>query len=404
MGKPKSKVEVVRVRGPLAQYAAAFEEALEAAGYTPLSTASVMRAVSNLSIWLEEQTLEAADLDADRIEEFIRYRRSAGFVAPPPLQTLKGMLRMVEASGVAIVSRPTGPASATEDLLSSFRTYLLDERGLATCTADAYALRARRFLAGRPGSVCIADLRAKDVTDAVLRESTTWSVGATQYFVAGVRSFLRFCFAEGLIPSDLSAAALTVTGRRTSTLPKGISRADADALLGSCDRRHAEGRRDYAILVTLLRLGLRASEVAAMSLDDIDWRAGLVVVHGKGRRDDSLPLPDDVGRALTGYLQRGRPPTERRELFLRIVAPIGPLGRGGVACIVRRACGRAGIAPIGPHRLRHTLACDMVTAGVPLPEISQVLRHRSISSTANYARVDVDALRTLAQPWPGSAA
>lgn len=404
MGKPKSKVNIVRVGGPLAQYAAAFKEELEAAGYTPLSTASVMRVVSNLSIWLEEQAVAAADLDADRIEEFIRARRSAGFVAPPPLRTLGVMLRVLEASGVAITRRPTRPTSAMEDLLSSFRTYLLDERGLATCTTDAYVHRARRFLAGRPEGANLADLCAKDVTDAVLRESATWSVGATQYFVAGVRSFLRYCFAEGLTPSDLSAAALTTTGRRASTLPMGISRADADALLASCDRRRAEGRRDYAILVTLLRLGLRASEVAAMSLDDIDWRAGLVVVHGKGRRDDSLPLPDDVGRALAGYLQRGRPPTERRELFLRMIAPAGPLGRGGVACIVRRACGRAGIAPIGPHRLRHTLACGMIAAGVPLPEISQVLRHRSISSTGNYARVDVDALRAVAQPWPGSAA
>lgn len=156
-------------------------------------------------------------------------------------------------------------------------------------------------------------------------------------------------------------------------------------------------------MLTLARLGLRASEVAVMSLDDIDWRAGVVVVHGKGRRVDSLPLIDVVGGAIAGYLQRGRPKTELREVFLRLLAPAGPLSRGGVSSVVRRACSRTGVTPVGAHRLRHTLACGMVAAGVPLPEISQVLRHRSIASTSNYPRVDIEALRNLAQPWPVDA-
>jgi site-specific recombinase XerD len=157
-------------------------------------------------------------------------------------------------------------------------------------------------------------------------------------------------------------------------------------------------------LTTLLRLGLRASEVAGLMLDDIDWRAAEIVVHGKGRRDDRLPLPADVGDAIVGYLHRGRPKTTtRREVFLRSRAPLAGLGRQGVSSIVYRACARAGVAPVGAHQLRHTLACDMVSAGVPLPEIGEVLRHRSLLSTAIYARVDVEALRGLAQPWPGSA-
>ncbi|MHB8593401.1 MAG: tyrosine-type recombinase/integrase [Acidimicrobiales bacterium] len=404
MGTPKTKVSPVRVDGPLAPYAPAFKAELEAAGYTPLSTASVTRKVSNLSGWLETKHLAAADLSAERIDEFIEARRAAGFVAPPPCRTLEKLLGVLEASGVAVAARPTAPSSATEHQLASFGTYLRDERGLAQCTTSAYVDRARRFLAAWPGGPGVADLSAKDVSDAVLRQSALGSVGATQYFVAGLRAFLRFCFAEGLTTSDLSAAALSATGRRASTLPMGISGADADALLASCDRRRTEGRRDYALLLTLMRLGLRASEASNLTLDDVDWRAGLVVVHGKGRRVDSLPLPDDVGGAIAGYLERERPKAKRRELFLRSLAPAGPLGRGGVACVVRRACVRSGIAAIGPHRLRHTLACGMVAAGVPLPEISQVLRHRSIASTANYARVDVDALRDWAQPWPGNVA
>jgi integrase len=157
------------------------------------------------------------------------------------------------------------------------------------------------------------------------------------------------------------------------------------------------------VLIILLRLGLRAGEVAALTLADLDWRAAEMVVHGKGHREDRLPLPGDVGTAIAAYLQRGRPKTTAREVFLRARAPIGALGRGGVSSIVRRACARAGVAPVGAHRLRHTLACEMVRAGVALPEISQVLRHRSATSTAIYARVDLDQLRVLAQPWPTGA-
>ena len=178
--------------------------------------------------------------------------------------------------------------------------------------------------------------------------------------------------------------------------------ASATAVLGSCDRRTAVGRRDYAVLVTLLRLGLRAGEVAGLVLEDIDWRAAQIVVHGKNRRVDRLPLPVDVGEAITGYLRRGRPATTGREVFVRALAPVTGLGRGAVSSIVRRACVRAGLPAVGAHRLRHTAACQMVDAGVPLTEIGQVLRHRSTSSTAIYARLDVEALRVLAQPWPGS--
>ena len=219
--------------------------------------------------------------------------------------------------------------------------------------------------------------------------------------MAALRAFLRFCVVTGRMPYDLSGAVLTVTGRRRTSLPKGLDSQSCAALLSGCDRHRPNGQRDYAILVTLLRLGLRASEVAVLALDDVDWRAAEIQVHGKGQRDDRLPLPADVGDAIADYLKRGRPITTRREVFLRTVAPIGPIGRGGVSSVVRLACVRAGIPPVGAHRLRHTAACQMVTSGVPLAEIGQVLRHRNSSSTAIYARVNVDQLRQLAQRWPG---
>jgi len=212
---------------------------------------------------------------------------------------------------------------------------------------------------------------------------------------------LRFCFLEGLTRTDLSPAALTVSARRRSLLPRGIGAADAAALLGSCDRRRPGGRRDHAVLVVLLRLGLRASQVAGLRLKDLDWRAGEVVVRGKGKHADRLALPVDVGEAIVAYLRRGRPRSTRREVFLHARAPFGPLSRQRVCGIVRSACGRAGIALVGAHRLRHTLACQLLAAEVGLPQIGEVLRHRGVASTAIYARADVETLRGLARPWPG---
>jgi integrase len=261
---------------------------------------------------------------------------------------------------------------------------------------------ARRFLDGLTPGRGLAGLAAGEVTGAVLRESAAVSVSAARNFVCALRAFLRFCLLEGIVAADLSGAALFVGGRRSSPLPHGITRADAAALLASCDRRTGIGRRDYALLITLLRLGLRRGELAVLRLDDIDWRRGELVVHGKGGREDRLPLPADVGEAIAGYLRRGRPATDRQEVFLRARAPIAPMNAATVSSTVRRACRRAGVAEVGSHRLRHTVACEMVAARVPLAQIGQVLRHRSLQSTAIYARADLDQLRELAQPWPGA--
>jgi integrase/recombinase XerD len=293
---------------------------------------------------------------------------------------------------------------ASSVLLGSFERYLLVEQGLAAGTVGGYVTHARRFLDGLP-SAGLVGLTAGEVTGAVLCKAASGvSVSATQFFVSGVRSFLRFCFIEGLVEADLSQAALAVTGRRRSSLPRGISRTDAAAMLGGCDRRRALGRRDHAVIIVLLRLGLRAREVAGLTLDDLDWRAGELVVRGKGGRQDRLPLPADVGEAIASYLQHGRPASDRREVFLRARAPYEPIASGTVSSTVRRACRRAGIAEVGAHRLRHTTACEMVQAHVPLERIGQVLRHRSLQSTAIYARVDLDQLRLLAQPWPKGGA
>jgi site-specific recombinase XerD len=364
-----------------------------------LSVVNLERQVAQMSRWLESEGVGVEQLSEARIEAFLALQRASGrgrsSLSRPGLLCLLELLREL-----GVVAAPVEPSpSPTEALMGSFERYLLSERGLSAGTVRGYVERATRFVGGLADGG-LANVTPAEVTAAVLHESAAMSVSATQNFVASLRAFLRFCFVEDLVEVDLSQAALSVTGRRRSSLPRGIAKNDADALLGSCDRRTAIGRRDYAVIITLLRLGLRRGEVAGIRLDHIDWRAGELIVVGKGGRSDRLPLPDDVGAAIAAYLARGRPATDRREVFLRARAPFEPIAAGTVASTVRRACRRAGVAVVGSHRLRHTVACEMVAARVPLPEIAQVLRHKSLQSTAIYARVDLDELRLLAQPWP----
>jgi site-specific recombinase XerD len=388
--------------GPLAPFAEVFSAELRGRGYTPLTTVNQLRQVGRLSCWLEAGGLSAAGLSGERVEEFLVWQRAggrhrAGWSRPG----LVCLLEMLRGLGVLASEPPARVGSPTDRLLASFERYLVGERGLADGTVHGYVMHARWFLEGLADDGALVGLSAGDVISAVVRKADLGvSVAAAQYFVSGLRAFLRFCFLEGLVAADLSQAALLVRGRRRSSLPKGISKTDAQVLLGACNRRSLIGGRDYAIIITLLRLGLRRGELARLALDDIDWRAGELLVRGKGSREDRLPLPADVGKAIADYLQRGRPASDRREVFLRARAPFEPVASGTIASTVRRACRRAGIAEFGSHRLRHTTACEMVSAGVPIVGIGQVLRHQSLQSTAIYARVDIEQLRLLAAPWP----
>ncbi|MGH3811313.1 MAG: site-specific integrase [Pseudonocardiaceae bacterium] len=399
----KSRVSGVVLQGPVVPFGDVYRKELTARGYTARTAVNQLRQVARLSRWLETSGLAVGALNGDRIEEFLAVQRAVGrHRSQWSRPGLLCLLDVLGEHGVVSVSTQLPAASDGEALLGSFERYLLGERGLVAGTVGGYVAHARRFLDRLSGQ--LAGLTAGDVTAAVLHESTRGvSVSAAQNFVAGLRAFLRFCFVEGVLDADLSGAALAVTGRRRSPLPRGISPAEARALLACCDRRTALGRRDYAIILSLLRLGVRRGELAAMTLDDLDWHAGEVVIRGKGGRSDRLPLPADVGAAIARYLRHARPASLRREQFSRGRAPFGPIDAGTVSSTVRRACRRAGIASMGAHRLRHAAACQMVTAGVPLTQIGQVLRHRSLQSTAIYARIDVEQLRRLATPWPMGA-
>lgn len=399
MSKPKSKVIEVRVVGPLEPYAGQFTSLLAARGYAPLTRVPHLQVMTHLSKWMAASQLAVAELTVARVEEYLG-QRCEGHAAFRTRASLAALLEVLAAAG-APLNEPDQPVSAVDALLEGYARFLRQERGLAASTTRAYVLRAQRFLAWHGHG---ADLRAVGtavVTGAVLAEAGRVSSGSAQFFVVALRSFLRYCHLAGVIDTDLSAASLPVTGRRRSVLPRGIGAADARALLRACDRRTAAGRRDYAVILLLTRLGLRARELAALRLEDIDWRAGQLTIHGKSQRVDRLPLPADVGEAIAAYLRHARPPDPAlREVFLRSIAPRAGLTREAVGCLVRRASIRAGLTPFGPHRLRHSLACDMVRAGVPLRQIGQVLRQADATSTSIYARVDVEQLRNVARPWP----
>lgn len=400
MARTMTYLSEVPVSGPLAPLAGEFKTSLADAGYVVPVAREHLWLMAQVSRWMEDRGLSVGDLDDDRVEAFLAYRRAAGHRTLGSARGLTPLLGLLRAHGLPQAPRPAG---AVEELLAGFGRYLADERAVAASTANLYLKRARRFVARCAADGDVGRLVAADVSAAVLAECETLSAGSAQYFVSALRAFLRYCYLESRTEIDLSAAALWVTGRRTSWLPKGMDAADVGALLSSCDRGQAAGRRDYAVLLLLSRLGLRAGEVARLRLDDIDWRAGELVVAGKGRRYDRLPLPVEVGEAIASYLRDGRPPTSCREVFVSLAAPIGPLGAMAVSDLVRRGCRRAGVEPVGAHRLRHALAVDLVAAGASLPEIGQILRHAGMSATAVYARVDIEALRSVAQPWPVGA-
>ena len=210
----------------------------------------------------------------------------------------------------------------------------------------------------------------------------------------------------GTYAGDLAAAVPTVANWSMTSIPRAIPADAVRRLLTSIHRRTAIGRRDYAILLVLARLGLRAGEVARLELEDIDWNAGSLSVQGKGDQRSVLPLPADVGAAIAAYLRHGRPRSSSRRVFLRTQAPLcGLRGPVAIASLVQHNLARAGImAPTrGAHQFRHALATKMLRHGASLAEIGQVLRHRSLETTKIYTKVDLKSLRPLSLPWPGGA-
>jgi integrase/recombinase XerD len=315
-------------------------------------------------------------------------------------------LRYLRALGVVPPAAAVRAGDPLGEWLAAYGRYLAAERGLAASTVGSYLRVARRFLAGSAMRATLERLTAADVTAFVVAECGRSAAPSVNKTVTALGSLLRYLHLVGLTGVPLAAAVPRVAPRRPAPAPRGMQPWQVACLLGGCDRRTSHGRRDFAILLLLARLGLRAGEVAALTLDDFHWRAGEVEIHGKGNRHELLPLPDEVGQAVAGYLRRSRVrvPDGCRAVFLRLQAPWGRLGPSGVCQVVRAACRRAGLPELGAHRLGHTAATGMLRAGAGLPEIAEALRHRSLAVTAAYAQPDPHALGELARPWPGGAA
>jgi site-specific recombinase XerD len=393
-------VSRVRVSGPLAVHAAGFAVFLAEAGYTPLSAANQVRVLAHLSRWMEGCGLAPGELAGERLGEFLAARREAGYTCWLSERGLAPLMRFLRDAGVVPAAGPAVLAGAVDLLVGRYRAYLETERGLAASTVRYCTGEARGFLAGRVER--LAGLGAAEISGFVAAECGRRSTGSAKILVTALRSLLRFLVLEGLVAPGLQNAVPAVAGWRGGGLPKALPGGQVAALLAACDRETATGRRDFAVLTLLARLGLRACEVSALELGDIDWRAGTVTVRGKGRRVEQLPLPSDAGEALAGYLRDGRAGGGGcRRVFLLSRAPGGGMSPGAVKAVVRNACRRAGLPEAGAHRLRHSAATGMLRAGAPLAEIGQVLRHRSLSTTAIYAKVDHGALAQLALPWPG---
>jgi integrase/recombinase XerD len=398
--------KLVAMTGPLSEYRDGFADKLADAGYATGSAEHQVGLMAHLSRWMEGRGLRPADLTPERAGEFLQARRACGYTLLLSQRALAPLLGYLRGLGMA-PDPPSAGFTPTETLAGDYRRYLLSERGLSAASIRAYMATARLFLGqlDQSGGLDLGKLTAGQVRGFAVGQCGQRPVASAKVLVVGLRSLLRFLFLAGHIGQQLAWAVPTPAGFAGKSLPRALEPRAVAALLAGCDRDTAVGRRDFAIITLLARLGLRGGEAAALTLDDIDWHQGEIVVHGKGGRRDRLPLPADVGQALVAYLRAGRPAVaDCRTLFLRVRAPMGALGTRGVADVVRLAAQRAGLPAFGPHRLRHSAATAMLRNGASLTEVGQVLRQARTATTAIYAKVDRAGLPALAQPWPGEAA
>jgi site-specific recombinase XerD len=395
-------LERLRV-GPLAPYLDLYLKRIEQEGFLPSSVPMQMYAIARFSEWLDSKRIDLLQVDEPIVERFLK--RDLNVVHSAESAPLRRFLAMLRDIGVA-AAKPPEPSDAQPSCANAYRHYLVQERGLADTTVPHYVAFAEQFLSDRfgPADLNLSELTASDVARFMRERAHQLSPGRAKLMVTALRSFLRYLRHQGEITVDLAGCVPPVAAWSLSTVPKFLPAGTVQRVLDHCERGTAEGKRNYAVLLLLARLGLRACEIVALNLDDIDWDNGRITVRCKGGRWAQLPLPSDVGEAVATYLRSGRPHCVCRRVFLRHRAPIAGFAHSiTVSTIVRRALIRAGIDSVrkGAHLFRHTLATDLLRNGASLDEIGELLRHRSPNTTALYAKVDLTALRSLALSWPG---
>ena len=387
---------------PLELHLRTFARSLMDSGYAKRTIRDKLYLLTALGWWFRRRKRVISQLDERLVEAFAKNKRRTHPLDLPTLRQFVDHLRKRD----VIPHRELIPdRSPLTDILSAYEQYLHQERGLVPRTIRDHQFYVRKFLVERFGKkpLVLEEIQAPDISGFILRHCRGLSIGRARWVITALRCFFRFLFQNGSLSSDLAASVLGVAHWQQATPPRSISSEEVQRVLRACDRRTSIGRRDYAILLLLARLGLRAGEVVALQLDDIDWRSGEILVRGKGLRHDRMPLPDDVGKALASYLRQDRPPCQTRRVFVCMKAPYRGLAAvGTLPTIVRCAIERANLHPPskGAHLLRHSLATAMLRSGATMGEIGEVLRHRNLNTTEIYVKVDFEGLRSLAHPWP----
>ena len=405
-----SRAEPLRTlqESPLGAYIQLFADRLLKEGHSKQSAGHNFRVVRNFSRWMLQKKLGLGVLNEQLAEQYLQLCSRRGKLFRQDRSTLRRLLAVLcEAGAIAPKPPEVSVLGPLEKLENDFERYLTQERGFATASDICHLPIFRQFLREHCTGGCgsLSNLTATAINKFVERHVNDHGPRSAQIMCSILRSFLRYLRYRGEISCDLASAVPTVRRWKLSSLPKYLDPRDIKRVLATCDRHTALGRRDYAILVVLARMGLRANEVRFLTLDDIDWESGQLTVRGKGRRDVVLPLPKEVGAAIADYLRHGRPRSDSRRLFLSYSAPHDGFSN---SCTVTRVAAEAlkragvdGVAHKGAHLFRHSLATQMLRAGASLTEIGQVLRHRNQDTTRIYAKVDLRSLRELALPWPG---
>lgn len=393
-------------KGPLAPIIEIYAALLHRRGYKRQSARIQIRLVADFSRWIARQGIKVCRVSQPIIDRYLRSRYRRYRPRREDNSTLNRVLVLLRDKGFVRDSIPTTIPTPFQQIEDDFKRYLAQERGLSQAAQRNYLPFIRKFLHEHlgQGPLRFTRLCAKDVIRFVQRHAPHIGPKMAGLMGTALRTFLRYLQLRGEIAIDLAACVPSVANWQLSTLPKFLQPYQVQSVLDQCDRHTPQGQRDYAILLLLARLGVRACEVVALTLDDINWNAAEITIQGKGGRQAKLPLPHDVGEALSCYLKQGRPPCSSRRVFIRLKAPLQGFANSiAISTLVARALKRAGVESscTGAHLFRHTLATQMLHQGASLEEISQLLGHQSFNTTTLYAKVDLTALRPLAQPWPG---
>jgi integrase/recombinase XerD len=394
--------------GPLVEYLAPLVSQLVEQGFCRNYIGAQLRVVANFSQWLQMEGITASEITHEHITHYFQGANRHKVVNQGQVATLRRMVDLLQLLGVCQPQNPPVSRTAIEQIIDSFGCYLIDGRGLSKKTLIQYKPFIECFLIQcfdqKP--IQLSTLSGKDIIEFTKHQAFTLSTVRVKVATTALRTFLRYAVYRGDISPSLIEVVPTVPAWTMTGIPRAIAPEHIRAVLAHCDRDTAIGRRDYAILTILAHLGLRAGEIVALTLDDIDWDTGAITVNGKGGQTGCLPLPVEVGEALVDYLQHGRPNCKERTLFSRAIAPIkGLAAQQAIATIVRAAITRAGVATPsqGAHQFRHALATNRLRQGATLHEIGQLLRHKHTKTTNIYAKVDIAALRSLSLAWPGGA-